>query len=137
MHGLPREYDGPVQRWDTAVAMLDAIVRSEMPVVVEVGEDSYMQARTYASFRGLLRRTELATRSEREERFVVVPYTTCSAPGRGTYHEPRTKSDGGLITLAGERFVMGRLTTYDGDDYFFLTLWMGGTVVLLMDTNSH
>ena len=122
------------------VALLDAIVGSERPVVVEVGEDDYMSTRTYSSIRGLLRRTDLPQRSPREETFEVAPYTRRSAIGRGVFYEPRGPSEGRferLITLAGGRFVSGRLITNDGDDYFYLTLWMSGIVVRLMDTNAH
>jgi hypothetical protein len=39
--------------------------------------------------------------------------------------------------LLRDSFESGRLSTFDGDDYFLLTLRMGGTVVRLTDVNSH
>jgi hypothetical protein len=136
VYGLPRDCDTTIESWDEVTTYLDAIVQSRFPVVIEMGdlEDAY--PRTHGSFRGLLQR-----RGSHHEEIDLFAVVACHRPPDTARIEPITipedESLTGWLALLRERFESGRLSTADGDDYFFLTLRMGGSMVRLMDVNSH
>lgn len=145
VHVLPPEHRGPIESWEEALSHLDALVESGRPIVVRLGitttEDRY---RSYAEFRGLLRPIPIARRRPVDEViYEVAPYTIGVAPGRGRFYEPNERpkpgEEGGLnvVALVPDEFAGGRLTTHDGDDYFYLGLDMAGITVVFMDANSH
>jgi hypothetical protein len=134
VYGLPHESNATIDSWDEVTAHLDAIVQSRYPVVVEIGDRDDFHPRTHVRFRGLLER-----RPSHHEDVDLLAVVACHR--RGARFEPITMPDDESLTswlaLAPERFESARLSTNDGDDYFFLTLLMGGSTVLLMDSNSH
>jgi hypothetical protein len=136
VYDLPPEFDTTIESWDEVSTYLEAIVQSRHPVVVEMTDLGDDYPRTRVSFRGLLERRR--HHNEEVDLFAVV---ACHRPAGTVRVEPiSTPEDESLtswLVLLRERFEAGRLTTNDGDDYFFLTLRMGGSMVRLMDVNSH
>jgi hypothetical protein len=144
MHGLPKDYRGRIETWLEAVEYLDALVASEKPLVVDVG-DGGQGFLTQATVQGLLQRSDWRPPDDHhafhEDRFRVVPFVAKSAVGRGRYYEPLDLpvSKFGLgveIRFASSRFISGTLHTMEDDCYFGLMLWMGGIAVGISDANT-
>jgi hypothetical protein len=118
VYGLPFEYDRPVNSWEELRHYLERIAESGVAVRVNVGPsatDPYFEAR------GKLQRSG----RESDAAHALFAINTDSS-----------REDGGLISLWQDNFRGGELLTYDGDDYFHLTVRMEGVVLRIEDTNS-
>jgi hypothetical protein len=118
MHGFPHEHEGPLSGWAAVRDCLVAIAESDCAVRVSVGPSIDVQP---LEVRGKLKR-----------------FGSWSNPASASFaiNTAGSREEGGLFSLGQAEFRGAELRSYDGDDYFHLSIQMGRLVFLLRDTNS-
>jgi len=118
MHGLPHEHKGPLSGWTAVRDCLVAIAESDSAIRVSIGPSI---DRLPLEARGKLKR-----------------FGTWSNPASASFaiNTAGSREEGGLLSLNQAEFREAELLSYDGDDYFHLSIQMDTHVLLLQDTNS-
>lgn len=105
-HNLPREHDAPLADYEELLGHMSGIAASESSVRVHVGRPPAQ----WPYFQALGRLKPFASPSGRRGLFAI------------NTHESR--DEGGLVALYEDHFRSGHLHTFDGNDYFTLTVEM-------------
>jgi hypothetical protein len=124
-HGLTAEYrtpEGTKEDLQTALGYLEALEKSNLPVVVAVRDERMTSGYLYQQI-GFLR--ERPTREEAPKVHLF------------DLNWPDPEQACGLFMLDERLFEGATLSTADGDDFFWLSLAFGPVTILVMDSNSN